>query len=87
MFVAALVFNSYSISILFILEPGNGFTFVARQKRILVEDDEFFIDLVLMTLSSDTNTIVASKYQLYLPTEQQLIAEVERVRKEWKETK
>ena len=53
----------------------------------LVEDDEFFIDLVLMTLSSDNNTIVASKYQLYLPTEQQLIAEVERVRKEWKETK
>lgn len=87
MFVAALVLNSYSISIFFILEPGNGFTFVARQKRILVEDDEFFIDLVLMTLSSDNNTIVASKYQLYLPTEQQLIAEVERVRKEWKETK
>lgn len=87
MLVAALVFNSYSISIFFILEPGNGFTFVARQKRILVEDDEFFIDLVLMTLPSDNNTIVASKYQLYLPTEQQLIAEVERVRKEWKETK
>ena len=76
-----------TISIFFILELGNGFTFVARQKRILVEDDEFFIDLVLMTLSSDNNTIVASKYQLYLPTEQQLIAEVERVRKEWKETK
>ena len=30
----------------FILELGNGFTFVARQKRILLEDDEFFIDLV-----------------------------------------
>lgn len=131
----------------FILELGNGFTFVARQKRILLEDDEFFIDLVFynrlarrfvifelktgevthqdlgqlqmyvnyydrteklpeenptigillctakndtlvkMTLPSDNNSIVASKYQLYLPTEQQLIAEVERVKKEWEETR
>lgn len=31
----------------FLLEMGNGFTFVARQKRILLEDDEFFADLVL----------------------------------------
>jgi RecB family endonuclease NucS len=31
---------------LFLLELGNGFSFVARQKRILLEDDEFFIDLV-----------------------------------------
>ncbi len=131
----------------FILELGNGFTFVARQKRIILEDDEFFIDLVFynrlarrfvifelktgevthqdlgqlqmyvnyydrteklpeenptigillctakndtlvkMTLPSDNNTIVASKYQLYLPTEQQLIAEVERVKKKWEETR
>lgn len=131
----------------FILELGNGFTFVARQKRIILEDDEFFIDLVFynrlarrfvifelktgevthqdlgqlqmyvnyydrteklpeenptigillctakndtlvkMTLPADNNTIVASKYQLYLPTEQQLIAEVERVKKEWEETR
>jgi len=25
---------------------GNGFSFVARQKRLLIEDDEFFVDLV-----------------------------------------
>lgn len=31
----------------FLLEMGDGFTFVARQKRLLLEDDEFFIDLVL----------------------------------------
>lgn len=43
--------------------------------------------LVKMTLPSDNNTIVASKYQLYLPTEQQLIEEVERVKKEWEETR
>jgi predicted nuclease of restriction endonuclease-like (RecB) superfamily len=30
----------------FILELGNGFTFVARQKRIHIEGDDFFIDLV-----------------------------------------
>jgi predicted nuclease of restriction endonuclease-like (RecB) superfamily len=30
----------------FLLEMGNGFSFVSRQKRILLEDDEFFTDLV-----------------------------------------
>lgn len=30
----------------FILELGNGFSFVARQKRIQLEDDDFFVDLV-----------------------------------------
>ena len=30
----------------FLLEFGKGFSFVARQKRILLEDDEYFIDLV-----------------------------------------
>lgn len=31
----------------FLLEMGKGFSFVARQKRILLEDNEFFVDLVL----------------------------------------
>lgn len=126
----------------FLLELGNGFTFVARQKRLLLEDDEFFADLVFynrlmrcfvvielktgkvshqdlgqlqmyvnyydryekstdenptigillcaekndtlvkMSLPENNSTILASKYQLYLPTEQQLIAEVEKVRTE-----
>lgn len=30
----------------FLLELGNGFSFIARQKRIQLEDDDFFIDLV-----------------------------------------
>jgi predicted nuclease of restriction endonuclease-like (RecB) superfamily len=30
----------------FLLEMGNGFAFVARQKRLNIEGDEFFIDLV-----------------------------------------
>ena len=116
----------------FLLELGNGFSFVARQKRILLEDDEFFADLVFYnrllrcfvvielkthkithedigqlqmyvnyydrnekapdenptigillcadkndtlvkyTLPENNNTILASKYQLYLPSEKQL---------------
>jgi len=120
----------------FILELGNGFAFVARQKRIHLDGDEFFIDLVFynrllqcfvvieikttklthqdigqlqmyvnyydryekqdyenptigillcadkndavvkITLPENSKNIIASKYQLYLPTEQQLIEEV-----------
>lgn len=30
----------------FLLEMGKGFSFIARQKRLLVEDDEYFADLV-----------------------------------------
>ena len=30
----------------FLLELGRGFSFVARQKRLVFEDDEFFVDLV-----------------------------------------
>jgi hypothetical protein len=30
----------------FLLELGNGFSFVSRQKRIHIEGDEFFVDLV-----------------------------------------
>ncbi len=122
----------------FLLELGNGFSFVARQKRILLEDDEFFIDLVFYnrllrsfvivelkthkithadigqlqmyvnyydrnerladenptigillcadknnavvqySLPEENKTIMASKYQLYLPTEKQLLTELKR---------
>jgi predicted nuclease of restriction endonuclease-like (RecB) superfamily len=122
----------------FFLEIGNGFSFVARQKRIHIDGDEFSIDLVFynrllqcfvlfeikttklthqdigqlqmyvnyydrfekqdfenptigillcadkndavvkITLPENNKSIVASKYQLYLPTEQQLIAEVKK---------
>lgn len=131
----------------FLLELGNGFTFVARQKRLRLEDDEFFADLVLynrlmrcfvvielktgkathqdlgqlqmyvnyydryeksidenptigillcaekndtlvkMSLPENNNAIIASKYQLYLPSEQQLISEIEKVKSELKSIK
>ena len=117
----------------FLLELGNGFSFVARQKRLLLEDDEFFADLVFynrllrcfvvielktrkithedigqlqmyvnyydreeklseenptigILLCADKNnmvvryslpenntTILSSKYQIYLPSEEQLV--------------
>ncbi|TDQ08723.1 PDDEXK nuclease domain-containing protein [Pedobacter metabolipauper] len=120
----------------FLLELGNGFSFVARQKRIHLDGDDFYIDLVLynrllqcfvlvdlktkklthgnigqmqmyvnyydrleklpsesptlgillcankndaivkFTLPEDNKTIIASRYELYLPTEQQLITEI-----------
>lgn len=127
----------------FLLELGQGFTFVARQKRILLEDDEFFADLVLynrllrcfvvielktgklthqdlgqlhmyvnyydriektaeenptigillctdkndtvvrMALPEDNRTILASEYKLYLPTQTQLIDEVNNAMKSY----
>lgn len=30
----------------FLLELGNGFSFVARQKRVHIDGDDFFVDLV-----------------------------------------
>jgi len=30
----------------FILELGNGFTFVARQKRMIIDDEDFYLDLL-----------------------------------------
>ncbi len=124
----------------FLLEMGKGFSFVARQKRILLEDDEFFVDLVFynrllkcfviielktgelthqdlgqlqmyvnyydrceklpeenstigillcsmkndtvvrMTLPENNSQIMASQYQLYLPTEDQLVKEINEVK-------
>lgn len=122
----------------FILELGNGFAFIARQKRIHIEGDEFFVDLVFynrllqcfvvveiktsklthqdigqlqmyvnyydryekqefeyptigillcadkndavvkITLPENNKNIIASKYQLYLPSEKQLIEELKK---------
>jgi predicted nuclease of restriction endonuclease-like (RecB) superfamily len=126
----------------FLLEIGNGFSFVARQKRIHLDGDEFFIDLVFynrllqcfvlfeikkeklthqdlgqlqmyvnyydrvekadfenstigILLCADKNDLVvkyslpennrqimASKYDLFLPTEKQLIEELNKTLQE-----
>jgi YhcG PDDEXK nuclease domain len=122
----------------FLLELGNGFSFVARQKRLIIDGDEFKIDLVFYnrllqcfvlfdikldkithqdlgqlqmyvnyfdrdvkqsfeqptigvllcadkndtvvqySLPLDNKQIIASKYQFYLPTEEQLISEMKK---------
>lgn len=131
---SALITNLQS----FLLELGNGFSFVARQRRILIEDDEYFVDLVFYnrllrcfvlielkthkvthqdlgqlqmyvnyfdreeklaeenptvgillcadkndtlvrySLPEDNTTILASRYQLYLPSPEELITELKR---------
>ncbi len=128
----------------FLLELGNGFSFVSRQKRIHIDGDEFFADLVFYnrllqcfvifeikthklthqdvgqlqmyvnyydrnekqdfenatigvllctdkndtvvkyTLPKDNKTILASKYQLYLPSEDELKKELHRELEELK---
>lgn len=125
----------------YLLSLNKGFTFVARQKRITVEDDEFFADLVFynrllrsfviveikthkishqdldelqmyvnyfdryektedenptigillgtdkndtavrLTLPESNKTIMASKYELYLPSSEQLLEQVNEVKK------
>jgi len=122
----------------FMLELGNGYCFVARQKRFLLEDDEYFADLIFynrllrcfvvidiktkkithkdlgqlqmyvnhydrheklpeenptigillcasknnemvkLSLPEDNRSIMASQYQLYLPSETQLLDELKR---------
>jgi len=122
----------------FLLELGNGFSFVAQQKRLLIEDDEFFADLVFynrllrcfvvieikthkithqdlgqlqmyvnyydrkvklpeenptvgillcasknhemvkLALPENNQTILASQYKMYLPSENQLLEELKK---------
>jgi len=45
----------------FMLELGNGFSFVARQKRIILEDEAFFIDLVFYNRLLRAHVIVEIK--------------------------
>jgi len=45
----------------FLLEIGNGFSFVARQRRICLGGDEFFIDLILYNRLLQCFVIIESK--------------------------
>jgi predicted nuclease of restriction endonuclease-like (RecB) superfamily len=131
----------------FLLEMGNGFSFVARQKRIHIDGDDFSIDLVFynrllqcfviidikthklthqdigqmqmyvnyynrieklshenttigillcakkndgvvkFTLPENEKNIIASQYKLYLPTEQQLLEEINKELESFEESK
>ena len=131
----------------FLLELGRGFSFVARQKRIDVDGDNFYIDLVFYnyvlkcfvlidlkldklthqdigqmdfyvryydneikveddnptigiilcsdkkdtivkySVLNDNKNLFASKYQLYLPTEEELAREIEKQKEEFEDKK
>ena len=131
----------------FLLELGRGFSFVSRQKRIDVDGDNFYIDLVFYnyvlkcfvlidlkldklthqdigqmdfyvryydneikdsqdnptigiilcsdkkdtivkySVLNDNNNLFASKYQLYLPTEKELVLEIEKQKSEFNDKK
>ena len=78
----------------FLLELGKGFAFVARQKRIPTENKNFYIDLVFYNILlkcsekdeavvkysvlEDSQQLFASKYKLYLPSEEELARELKR---------
>lgn len=59
---------------------------IARKERIPQDPKEIIKDpmindtVVKMTLPTDNKTILASQYQLYLPTQEQLIQEVNEVK-------
>ena len=131
----------------FLLELGNGFAFIARQKRIHIDGDDFFVDLVFynrllqcfviieikteklnhqdigqlqmyvnyydrieknsnenptigillcankndsvvkFSLPENNKNIIASQYNLYLPTEKQLLEEVKKELENFEEDK
>lgn len=51
----------------FLLEMGNGFCFEARQKRIVIDDDYYFIDLVLYNRILHCNVIIELKTDKFKP--------------------
>ena len=73
----------------FLMELGKGYAFVARQQHIQTEKQDYYIDLVfynyilkcfvLIDLKTEkiTHQEFASKYKLYLPTKEELRAEIE----------
>lgn len=57
------------------MEQGRGFAFVARQQHIVAETD---VDIARYSVLHDNNRLFMSKYLTYLPTKEQLKAEIER---------
>ena len=67
----------------FLLELGKGFTFVDRQKRLLIEDDEYFADLVFYNRLLRSFVVVELKtHKLsHQETKEQLIDEINAVKR------
>lgn len=65
-----------------LLELGKGFSFVARQKRItIVLCSDKNDTMVKYSVLSENDRLFASKYMLYMPTEDELKKELERERR------
>jgi hypothetical protein len=73
----------------FLLELGKGFSFVARQKRMRFDDEDFGLLLcsrkneaiAKYSVLSENRQIFAAKYVKVLPTERELTREIERERR------
>jgi hypothetical protein len=62
------------------MELGKGYAFVARQQHIHTEKQDYYIDLVFDNYILKCAVLVdlkTTKYKLYLPTEEELRAEIE----------
>ena len=62
----------------FLLELGKGFALVARQERLTIDGDHFYIDLVFYHTALKCYIIIASRYKLHLSSEAELRAELRR---------
>jgi predicted nuclease of restriction endonuclease-like (RecB) superfamily len=51
----------------FIMELGTGFTFVARQKRIVVDDDDFYLDLLFFHRDLRRLVVIELKLDKFRP--------------------
>lgn len=63
-----------------LMELGKGYAFVARQQHIHTEKQDYYIDLVFDNYILKCAVLVdlkTTKYKLYLPTEEELRAEIE----------
>lgn len=71
----------------FLLELGQGFSFVARQKRFTIDNDHFYIDLLFyniylrcyVVIELKTEKLFVSKYKLYLPSKEELEKELRKL--------
>ena|SRR5215217_982064 len=70
----------------FLLELGNGFSFVARQKRIHIDGDEFFIDLVFYNRLLQCFVLLELKTTKLTHSERQLIDEMKKTIQEREDT-
>lgn len=70
----------------FLLELGRGFAFIGRQKRITIDGQHFYPDLVFYNVLTHSYVIIdlKMKHNLIMPTKEELIKEIEITRQKFK---